>query len=136
MHRRLPRRLLAVVSATVVIVGSTVSVAAAEPQNGFKTKQPPMLAVGPGAPAGTEIKPIITVGDTIGGYRFEAIPDGIAFLPSGTNAANVFVSHETSTVPFPYAATPMPANSQNDFDNSQLSKLTIRNGGALLGASM
>ena len=37
---------------------------------------------GAGAPVGTEIKPIITVGDTIGCYRFEAIPDGITYLPA------------------------------------------------------
>ena len=63
-----------------------------------------MLVPGPGAPLGTEIKPIITVGDTIGDYRFEAIPDGISYCQSGKNEATVLVNHETSTVPFPYAA--------------------------------
>ena len=95
-----------------------------------------MLAPGAGAPTGTEIKPIITVGDTIGSYRYEAIPDGITYLPAGKNAATVFVNHETSTVPFPYTSAPTPANSQNDYDNSQVSKLVIRNGGAVLSASL
>jgi hypothetical protein len=136
MRRRYSGRLLVALAASIVVVASTASVAGAEPQNGFKTTQPPMLAAGPDAPLGTEIKPILTVGDTIGGYRFEAIPDGISWQQSGKNEATVFVNHETSTVPFPFAGTPTPANSQNDFDNSQLSRLTIRNGGAVLDASM
>jgi hypothetical protein len=131
MRRRFLRRLLAVVSAAIVILASTISAAAADPQNGFKTKQPAMLAAGPDAPVGTEIKPIITVGDTIGGYRYEAIPDGISLLQSGKNEAHVFVNHETSTVPFPY-----PVGALNDFDNAQASRLVIRKGGAILDASM
>jgi hypothetical protein len=146
MHRKLTPRLIGR-SRTVVVLAAgmltalslaagAIPASAADPQNGFKTKQPPMLAVGPDAPFGTEIKPILTVGDTIGGYRYEAIPDGISWMQSGKNEATVFVNHETSTVPFPYAGTPTPANSQNDFDNSQLSRLTIRNGGAVLDASL
>ena len=146
MHRRFasPRaiarsRVVALTAgmlAALSLGAAVVPVSGADPQNGFKTKQPAMLASGPDAPLGTEIKPIITVGDTIGGYRYESIPDGISYLPSGKNEATVFVNHETSTVPFPYAGTPTPANSQNDFDNSQLSKLMIRNGGAILDASV
>ena len=147
MHRKLasPRTiarsraivvLTAGMLAALTLAAGAVPASGADPQNGFKTKQPAMLAVGPGAPLGTEIKPILTVGDTIGGYRYESIPDGISYLPSGKNEATVFVNHETSTVPFPFAGTPTPANSQNDFDNSQLSRLTIRNGGAILGASL
>ena len=100
--RRTPSRVLMAFAAAIVVTASTVSVAGAAPQNGFKTKQPAMLAAGPDAPLGTEIKPIITVGDTIGGYRYEAIPDGISWMQSGRNEATVFVNHETSTVPFPY----------------------------------
>jgi hypothetical protein len=117
--------------AALSLGAGAVPASGADPQNGFKTKQPAMLAVGPNAPLGTEIKPVITVGDTIGGYRYEAIPDGISLLQSGKNEANVFVNHETSTVPFPY-----PVNALNDFDNSQASRLVLRNGGAILAASM
>ena len=92
--------------AALSLGAGAVPASGADPQNGFKTKQPAMLAVGPNAPLGTEIKPIITVGDTIGGYRYEAIPDGISLIQSGKNEANVFVNHETSTVPFPYTAAP------------------------------
>ena len=99
MHRRFSSRLLVAFVAGLTAASSTATVIGAEPQNGFKTKQPAMLAVGPDAPLGTEIKPIITVGDTIGGYRYEAIPDGISYMQSGKNEATVFVNHETSTVP-------------------------------------
>lgn len=142
MHRKLasPRALARSRAIVVLTAGmlaalslgaGALTASGAEPQNGFKTKQPAMLAVGPNAPLGTEIKPIITVGDTIGGYRFEAIPDGISLLQSGKNEANVFVNHETATVPFPY-----PVNALNDFDNAQVSRLVLRNGGAVLAASL
>jgi hypothetical protein len=109
--------------------------AGATPQSGFKTLQPAMLVPGADAPAGTEIKPVITVGDTIGAYLFEAIPDGISYWQSGMNEATVLVNHETSTVPFPYnAASPTTANSFNDFVNSEVSELVIRRGGQILAA--
>ena len=38
-----------------------------------------MLARGPDAPTGTRIKALISVGDTIHGFRFESIPEGISF---------------------------------------------------------
>ena len=130
------RRRRAMATAAAFLVAATVPLAAlAAPQSGFKTMQPAMLAPGADAPLGTEIKPIITVGDTIGDYLFEAIPDGISFLPEGKNAARVWVNHETSTVPFGYnAAAPTIANSFNDFVNSELSELVIRKGGQILSA--
>ncbi len=85
------------------------------------------------------VDPIMTVGDDIGAYQFESIPDGIAIRKaSGHGKAEVYVNHETSTVPFPYVATgPTAANSQNDFDNAQVSKLIIDTDDAsVLQASM
>jgi hypothetical protein len=83
--------------------------------------------------------PIITTGETLaGGHRFEAIPDGIALRTRGQGRLDLFVNHETSRVPFPYtpgAATPTEANSQNDFENSQVSHLVLnqRSAGVLSG---
>jgi hypothetical protein len=129
------RRAPILVIAALLVASLPVGAGAAEPQNGFKTKHAPMLMPGPDAPAGTEIKALITVGDVIGGYRFEAIPDGISFMAEGKNAARVFVNHETSTVPFPYnGAAPTSANSFNDFDNAQVSELVIRKGGQILSS--
>ena len=137
-----PRRVrggLLTTGAALLLAASMPLAAGAAPQNGFKTKQPSMIALAPGSPLGTEIKPLITVGDTIGGYRFEAIPDGISYWQSGKNQATVLVNHETSTVPFPYrplGADPTTTNSFNDFNNSELSELVIRNGGQILSAEM
>jgi hypothetical protein len=128
------RRGALALGASLIIAASLPFVTTAA-QNGFKTKQAAMVLPGADAPAGTEIKPIITVGDTIGDYLFEAIPDGISYWKTGKNQANVLVNHETSTVPFPYnAAAPTTANSFNDFANSEVSELVIRRGGAILSA--
>jgi hypothetical protein len=89
--------------------------------------------------AGASVKPIISVGDTLAnGYRFEAIPDGLALLPNGKGTVDVFVNHETSLVPFPYTgniATCTPTTCFSDFDNSQVSRLRLhqRSAGALSG---
>ncbi len=146
MHRKLAdtraiaRSRILVILATTMLAAMAVGVVPAsgkEPQNGFKTHKAPMVAPGPDAPADMEIKPIITVGDMVGTYRFEAIPDGISVIPSAKNTASVFINHETSTVPFPYVASgPTAANSQNDFDNAQVSKLEIRRGGGVMSGSL
>lgn len=132
--RRFRRGLLALAGA--IAIGAALPFSAGGTQNGFKTLQPSMLVPGAGAPVGTEIKPIITVGDTIGTYRYEAIPDGISYWQSGKNEATVLINHETSTVPFGYSLTPTISNSFNDFDNSLLSELVIRRGGQVLSAEI
>jgi hypothetical protein len=129
--------LIAAMFATMSLAVGAVPALGADPQNGFKTDQPPMILPGADAPIDMTIKPIITVGDMVGDYRFEAIPDGISVIPSGKNSASVFINHETSTVPFPYTANgPTAANSQNDFDNAQVSKLEIRRGGGVLSGAL
>jgi hypothetical protein len=79
--------------------------------------------------ADVEILPILTVGDDLaGGYQFEAIPDGISVRPKLNGRAEILVNHETSKVPFPYnpsVAVTDPAESQNDFDNAQVSRLIL-----------
>ncbi len=97
-----------------------ISSALAEPEvdePGFLTEKASMLfAVG----SNVTVKPIITVGDTLpNGYRFESLPDGIAIDPRGTSRYEVYVNHETSTVPF---------RGQSDFDNAQLSRLLMKQG--------
>ncbi len=77
--------------------------------------------------SGVEITPLLTVGDVLpSGYRFESIPDGISLRTRGQGRVDLFVNHETSKVPFPFnTATPTAANGQNDFDNSQVSRLIL-----------
>jgi hypothetical protein len=143
-HRRAMRRLLAAVSAVFIVAGSIPGVAAHGGHGhgfgkgpGTLTTQPAMLdVVAPGGWA----RPIITTGEMIDGYRFEAIPDGISFQESFWGSVDVYVNHETSRVPFPLAATGagyLPTTngngSQNDFLNSQVSLLTLskKTGGVL-----
>lgn len=114
--------LVAVVAAAAL--AAIASATAGDKDEGFTTARPSMLT--PVAP-GSSVTPLITVGDTLAnGYRFEAIPDGIAFRTKGDKKLDLYVNHETSTVPFPYnPSAPTEANSQNDFDNSQLSHLEL-----------
>jgi hypothetical protein len=122
MHMRKALWGVAVAGIALVAVAS----ASADGRGFFKTSQPSMLT---GVAPGSTVMPIMTVGDTLpSGYRFESLPDGIAFRTVGFFPANVevYVNHETSTVPFPYTpGAPTEANSQNDFDNSQLSHLEL-----------
>jgi hypothetical protein len=119
-------------SSVVTIIGATVLLmlvatlpsAGAAGDSGFRTSQGPMLtAVMPGV----EVTPLLTVGDVLpSGFRFEAIPDGIAVSPRGQGRVDVYVNHETSKVPFPYnTANPTAANGENDFDNAQVSRLIL-----------
>jgi hypothetical protein len=102
----------------------TISVGAAQAgdnESGFHTSVPAMIA--PVAP-GVSVKPIITVGETLpGGYTFESIPDGISLKTRGQGRVDLWVNHETSTVPFPFNAT--TGVGFNDFTNAMVSQLTL-----------
>jgi hypothetical protein len=127
-------RTLGMTLAVGVAAGSLAAVmtgAAGAGEPGSFTSQPAMLdAVADGSSA----KAIISVGDTLGnGYRFEAIPDGIALQPNGNGTLDVFVNHETSLVPFPFTgnvATCTASTCFSDFDNSQVSRLRLHQGSA------
>ena len=54
--------------------------------------------------ADVSFTPIITVGEKVGKYTFESIPDGISFDERGEDRVDVYVNHETSNVAFPYVA--------------------------------
>lgn len=109
-----------------IVAAATAHTAGAATDDGFLTSQPPMLkTLVPNA----SVKPIITVGETVGDYRFEALPDGVSLLGREGGKVDVWVNHETSTVPFPYvAAAPTISNSLNDFDNAQVSHLVLDKG--------
>ncbi|HUP54495.1 MAG TPA: hypothetical protein VM408_03220 [Methylomirabilota bacterium] len=125
-------QLLVLTSIAALAVGVVPATAAG---GGTKTSQPAMLtAVAPGI----TVTPLLTVGETAGdeGYAFESLPDGIAVSVRNNGVADIYVNHETSRVPFPYTpAAPTEANSQNDFDNAQVSKLTLhrKSAGVLSG---
>ena len=115
------RRSLAVLLLLLGAVVAAGSAGAGDNDSGFQTSQPSMIT--PTAPGAT-VEPIITVGETLNnGYRFESIPDGISFRTRGQGRVDVYVNHETSTVPFPF--TPATGVGFNDFTNAMLSQLTL-----------
>ncbi len=96
-----------------------------ERTQGFQTKVQAMLR-----PTGNgSVKPIISTGDRLSnGYEFESIPDGIGIVPRGNGVVDVFVAHETTTVPFAGAA---------DYKNAEISKLRVSQASAgVLGGEM
>ena len=121
----------ALLAMATVISGTT---ALADGNGGFKTSRPSMLTA---VKKGVSVKPLLTVGDELpSGYTFEAIPDGISVRPIGRGLTDLFVNHETSKVPFPFAsAAPSAASGQSDFDNSQVSQLTVNAAGRVLDGS-
>jgi hypothetical protein len=125
-HRaHLIRRAASLAAAAVLGIGlcSPAFVAAANPAAGFITKAAPMMTP---LIDGVDVKPLLTVGERIGTYRFESIPDGIAIRPGGGTTLDVWVNHETSKVPFPF--TPATGVGLTDFDNAQLSHLVLHRG--------
>jgi hypothetical protein len=114
------KRAFLTLAGVAVAALATAAAAGADPA-GFRTSQPSLLLP---VKAGVTVKPIISVGDTLkNGYLFEAIPDGIAVVGHGKGRADVYVNHETSTVPFPF--DPATGVGFNDFTNAMLSKLKL-----------
>jgi len=135
----------AVMAATAAAAVMTSGASGGPSAAGYNTSQAPMLTLGPGAPATSAVDALISVGDTLpGGYTFESIPDGIAIRTRGQGRADVYVNHETSTVPFPFSSpwpqiisgVPTPEANQNDFRNSDVSQLNVnmQSGGILHGS--
>jgi hypothetical protein len=124
-QRRRPLRGTTFLVAFVMAVGLVAPsfAAAASDKAGFITSAAPMITP---LVDGVDVKPLLTVGETIGDYRFESIPDGIAIRAGGGTTLDVYVNHETSKVPFPFnAATGVGLV---DFDNAQLSHLVLKRG--------
>lgn len=123
------RKLGLTLAAGGVVLATAFATAATAGDNdsGVTSSRPSMITV---LDPAKETVRVITTGETMpGGYRFGSIPDGIAVRARGQGRLDVYVNHETSTVPFPFnapfgGAPPTEAN-QNDFDNSQVSHLIL-----------
>jgi hypothetical protein len=111
-------------SAIVVVVVLPAIVGASD---GFLTPQDPFITLEPGAPPGSTVKAIISVGDVVDGVLFEGLPDGIGITDgSESNTLDVYVSHEQTTIPF---------FGEADFQDASVSKLTLNTAsGADMGA--
>jgi hypothetical protein len=123
------RRARAIFAAMALAIAVSTPVVGKPAQPGFLTSQASMLTA---TVAAGSVVPIITVGDMLGSYRFESIPDGISFVTNGKSTVDLYVNHETSRVPFPlqlegsaWNPTTNSNGNQNDFDNSQVSKLRL-----------
>jgi Bacterial protein of unknown function (DUF839) len=122
------RRSIAVTIAAGVVAAATVASVASGGSTAapYNTAQAPMVSLLAAAPTSSSADAIISVGDTLGGYTFESIPDGVAVYPRGNGRADVFVNHETSTVPFPYNSPWAGGEgNQNDFANAEVSQLNF-----------
>ena len=119
------RRRTAFACAALAMATAISGTGALSASPGFKTAQLSMLTP---IKTGVIVTPLLTVGDDVGSYQFEAIPDGISVRPIANGLVELYVNHETSKVPFPYNPaqwTTDPGESQSDFDNSQVSKLIL-----------
>src|SRR5215210_4501534 len=118
-------RLALALGLPVIAFAVAITAATAKPPAGFVTARPALLAP---VAAGVQVKPLLNVGDTVGGYKFESIPDGIAVEKQHGQQVDVYVNHETSLVPFGARGA--------DFTNALLSKLTLdrKSGGTLAGS--
>ncbi|MEO7119263.1 MAG: hypothetical protein ABIZ34_09870 [Candidatus Limnocylindrales bacterium] len=114
-------RLAALAVSGIALASTAGPVFAADPS--FVSSSPSMLTT---LTAGSSATPLLTVGEYVGSYMFDALPDGISLNPGGSGRVIAYINHETSTVPFPYTpTTPTEANSQNDFSNARLSRIRL-----------
>lgn len=123
------------IASFIFLASGTAAAPAGDNKIGFITGQPAMLTA---VMTGVRITPLLTVGDVLpSGFRFEAIPDGIALRTRGQGRVELFINHETSKVPSPYVTdAPTAHNGENDFDNAQVSQLILnqRSAGVLNGS--
>jgi hypothetical protein len=111
--------------ATLVILATLLPVIATAD---FLTSEPPFITLDPGVPAGSSVLAIISSGESINGFKFQGLPDGIGLAPGDGGNVDVFVSHEETTVPFFGSA---------DFQDASVSQISLRlTTGAVTAASV
>jgi hypothetical protein len=123
MRARSLRRAALIPVAAMAVLAAAPGATAAVP---FFTTTPAMLTLDASVPTGSALLPIISVGDTVDGYTYEGIPDGIGAMPGDDGNVEVFVNHEQSRVPF---------NGSADFDWASVSHLTLASSGGVIAGS-
>jgi hypothetical protein len=95
----------------------------------FLTSESPFITLDPGVPADSSVLAIISSGESLGGFTFQGLPDGIGLAPGPiSDTIEVFVSHEETSVPFFGSA---------DFQDASISLLTLNtNTGGVTAASV
>ena len=116
------RRSIAVLSALALIF--TLALPAGASDRSI-TATDPYVTLTADAPGGSSLLPIINVGDTVGDFMFEGLPDGVGIMPGHRRGTvDVFVAHEQTTVPF---------FGSSDFQDASVSRITIATHGARAG---
>ncbi len=87
------RNSLALSSAATLLVGHT-ALAQSYTIAGPSSSATPYVVAMPGNGVVTDIVSIITVGDSVGGYQFVGIPDGMGAFPAGEGSMSLFLNHE------------------------------------------
>jgi hypothetical protein len=122
MRRRVFRTIITTSAVALAIAGLSPGVAGGV--------EDPYLTLGPDAPAGSTLTPIINSGETFGDdFMFEGIPDGLGWIDNDDGTVDVYVAHEQSRVPFLGEA---------DFVDSSVSRLTLdaSNPASILGGDV
>ncbi len=121
MQRRATRSLLVALIAGLVL-SSLPATSSAVPR--FLTGEAPYITLtGSG-----DVLPILTVGETLDGFVFEGLPDGIGLTKGpDPHTVDVYVAHEQSTVPFPPLSGAL-GPPLTDFEDASVSKLTLDTG--------
>lgn len=118
MQRRADRSLL-VALITGLILSSLPATSSAVPR--FLTGADPYITL----TGNGDVLPIITVGETVPGFLFEGIPDGIGLTKGpDRHTVDVYVAHEQSTVPFPPLSGAL-GPPLTDYEDASVSKLTL-----------
>ncbi len=81
---------LGTVSILVLLLVMAVPAGAAP---GYKTSNAPLVKV---VAPGWTADPVLSVGDTVGGFQMAAIPDGLGAYDNGDGTFTVFMNHELS----------------------------------------
>ena len=122
MRARVWRRAALLPAAALIALAAAPAASADDP---FFTATPLMITLAD--PTTSEALPIISVGDTLGDFFFEGIPDGIGAMPGDAGDAEVFVNHEQSRVPFGTSA---------DLKMASVSHLTLAPSGGVREGSV
>jgi hypothetical protein len=110
------RKSLIALGAAILMLASAAAPVGAD-RDGYLTSDDPYITLADGLPAGANATAIISVGETVGDFLFEGIPDGVGIRP-GTepHTIDVYVAHEQTIIPF--------FNSR-DFQASSISMFTL-----------
>lgn len=96
LDRRRRAALAITVAVAVLTAGVAVAAGGDDPEvKGFRTSRPAQLVA---TASGVGIRPILSVGDVIGGrlggYQMTGIPDGLGAYPTSQATVELFMNHE------------------------------------------